>query len=138
MDQVKEIFTNDFKDDFVAFAYAELNKERKLLAPKTYKGYNDRLNALKRYRPVIPFRSITEQFLNDYKYYVAVEEGRSPNGYYQDFATIKKFFKIGIKAGKAKVDPFENFDMDKEETSRHWLEEMELNKLHELLEAPDR
>jgi len=68
-----------------------------------------------------------------YKHYLAVVRKRKPNGYYQDVATIRKFWRIAVAKGEAKMNPFANFDFDKEETHRNWHPKDELLKLYEIL-----
>lgn len=133
-ERVEQIYTNTFGKDFIAFAFEELNNQKGLIADKTYQGYRERLNALKKYRAEIPFNAINYEFLTQYKHYLRVTLKREINGVYQDFATIKKFHRIAQLKGEVKDNPFANFKLEREDTERNWLNETELQRLHEILD----
>ena len=131
-EKVEANYRNNHSNDFVSFAFSELQNEKGSIAYKTYLGYRERLRALKRYKEVIPFNTINHTFLTQYRHSL-IAAGRRPNGYYQDFATIKKFYKLAVIKGLAKGNPFENFKLEKEETVRAWLTKEELQKLFDLM-----
>lgn len=132
-ERIKQRFKNDYSKDFIVFAFEQLNNLKGLIADKTYTGYRQCLINLKNYQGEIPFNQVTVDFLNRYKYYQAVVKKRKANGYYQDFATIRKFCTIAVSMGELKRSPFENFTIDKEDTSRAWHPKEELLKLYSLL-----
>jgi hypothetical protein len=47
----------------------------------------------------------------EYKHYLATVLKRKANGYYQDFATIKKFHRIDQLKGEVNNNPFANFKL---------------------------
>lgn len=131
---VETKYKNDSDTDFISFAFAELKKEKATIATKTYMGYLDRLNYLKRFRSHIPMHEINHQFLIELRQYFHIQ-GRKPNGYYQDFATIKKFHRLAVIRGLAKGNPFENFRLEKEETIKAWLTKEDLKALTAILDS---
>jgi integrase/recombinase XerD len=128
---IDKLFRNENSNDFISFAYSELNLQRSVLSPKTFVGYKDRLDSLRKIKAEIPFNSIDHTFLLNLRYLLASK--RKVNGYYQDFATIRKFYRIAVLKGLAKGDPFKNFKLEKEDTVRSWLTKDEIGKLHALL-----
>ncbi|MCZ8020237.1 MAG: tyrosine-type recombinase/integrase [Cyclobacteriaceae bacterium] len=124
-------FRNKSDTDFLAFAFAELRIQKSLLSYKTYFDYKLRLEALQKYRQSIPFNTINYDFLTAYKFFL-VSKGRKPNGYYQDFACIKKFYRLAVVKNLAKGNPFENFKMEKEDVVKDWLTKDELQKLYRI------
>ena len=130
---IESRYLNDNDDDFIAFAESELKNLRGLISHRTYEGYEDRINALKRYKSYIPINSINYEFLSTYKYDLVTVKKRRANGYYQDFAMIKKFYRIAVIKGMAKGNPFANFKLKKEDTLREFLNKDELLLLHKLL-----
>jgi len=131
-ERIEMRFSNRSGDDFITFALAELENERKLIEFKTYKGYKNRLSNLRKYRATILFNEINHSFLIDLKRYFAAK-GRRPNGYYQDFAVIKKFHRLDVVKGLAAGNPFEQISMEKEETIKAWCTREELLALENLL-----
>jgi len=133
-EKVEARFNNNTGSDFITFALSELEKEKGTREYKTYKGYKNRLENLKKFQETIPFNSITHDFLTTLKQHF-IRKNRKTNGYYQDFAVIKKFYRIAVSKGYAKGNPFENFVMETEDTVRSWLMREELKKLGSLLEG---
>jgi site-specific recombinase XerD len=133
-EKIEQIFTNDYGSDFISFAFRELSEQKGLISDKTYDGYKERLNTLKKYRSEIPFNAINHDFLTRYKHYQRVTKERSINGVYNDFAVIKKFYRIALLKGEATGNPFLHFPLEREITNRNWLTEKELGRLHSLLE----
>ncbi len=131
-EMIERKYLNENDSDFLTFAFAELEREKTLISHKTYIGYKDRLNHLKKYIDPIPFNSINHEFLTTYRYHL-VNNQRKTNGYYQDFATIKKFYRMAVIKGLATGNPFANFKLEKEDTLREWLNKDELKLLHALL-----
>lgn len=131
-EKVESNFLNKNSDDFLSWAQEELQNQKGLIKFSTWKLYEHKLRVLKKYKSVIPFNTINHSFLTTYKLYVA-SQARKPNGYYQDFACIKKFYRIAVLKGLAKGNPFENFKLTKEETVKAWLTKEELLRLFELL-----
>jgi len=132
-EKVEQLFNSEGTAvDFIQWSLDELKNERGSIAYKTYVGYKDRLNQLKEYKPKIMMNEINHEFLVSLRQYFK-RNGRKPNGYYQDFATIKKFHKLAVIKGFAKGNPFENFRLEKEKTVKAWLTKEDLKKLHDLL-----
>lgn len=130
-DKIEARFLNNNGLDFISFALEELEKEKGILSNKTYVGYKNRLVNLKNYQSVIPLNAINHNWLTSFRNHLILN-GRRTNGYYQDFATIKKFYRLAIVKGIAKGNPFENFKLEKEETTKAWLNKEELNMLYSL------
>lgn len=133
-EKVESTFLNRNGDDFLAWAIEELQNQKGIIKFSTWKLYEHKLKVLKKYKSVIPFNTINHSFLTSYKHHVASQE-RKPNGYYQDFACIKKFYRIAVLKGFAKGNPFENFRFTRQETVKAWLTKDELLKLFELLKT---
>jgi site-specific recombinase XerD len=130
-EKVETKFLNNNELDFISFALEELKQQRAMLSPKTYIGYKNRLENLRKIRPILPFNTINYDFLTKLRYQLIISD-RKANGYYQDFATIKKFYRLAVVRGVAKGNPFENFKLEKEETTKAWLTKEELNMLYSL------
>ena len=133
-EKVETKYRNNNGDDFISFALSELQNQKGIIKFSTWKLYEHKLNVLKKYKTVIPFNTINHSFLIAYQHHVASQK-RKPNGYYQDFACIKKFYRIAVMKGLAKGNPFENFRLAKEETVKAWLTKDELLKLLDLLKT---
>lgn len=131
-ERVQAKFNNNTGNDFITFALDELAKEKGTIEFKTYEGYKNRLENLRKFKHDIPFNEINHNFLTTLRQHF-IRNGRKPNGYYQDFAVIKKFYRLAVIKGHAKGNPFEHFTMEKEETIKAWLTRQELLKLEELL-----
>jgi site-specific recombinase XerD len=133
-ERIEQRFLNDHNDDFITFALDELESEKGLISYKTYVGYKNRLENLRKYQSAIPFKTITHTWLTTLRNHFILK-GRSANGYYQDFAAIKKFYRAAVIKGQAKGNPFEHFRLDKEETVKAWLTRDELSRLRDLLDT---
>ena len=132
-ERVEAMFNNDFSKDFIPFLQKELKLQRGLIADKTYVGYQSCIRNLIKYQPEIPFNKISYEWLTQYKHYLVTVKKRKTNGYYQDFATIKKFWHIALTKGEVKSNPFKDFKLQTEETQRNWNPKAELLKLYDLL-----
>lgn len=131
-ERIEAKFNNKSGDDFITFALEELEKERSIIEFKTYQGYKNRLENLRKYKATIAFNELNHSFLISLKRHFALK-GRKPNGYYQDFAAIKKFHRLAVIKGLASGNPFEQFTMEKEETVKSWLNREELIALESLI-----
>ncbi|MBS1489687.1 MAG: site-specific integrase [Bacteroidetes bacterium] len=136
-EKIEAKYRNDNSEDFISFALSELRELKGTIAFKTWKGYENRLENLKKYKTAIPFNTINHTFLTSLKHYLITVKKRKVNGCYQDFACIKKFYRIAVLKGKAKGNPFENFKLSTEETVRAWLTKEELLSLYELLKGEE-
>lgn len=133
-DTIISLFKRENKEGFADFCREELKKEKSTLAWKTYEQYEYCIENLEAYAPGATIHQIDYNFLRKYEYHLSSVKGRVKNGYYHDFATIRKFFKIAIKQGLTNEYPFDNFKFGTEEVKKEWHPEIELKKLEELIE----
>lgn len=133
---VQDHYTRNNDGNFITWAEEELNlRQRGLIAFKTLTGYKRSIRNLKAYRAFISFNAINHTFLQQYRHYLVTVKKRRANGYYQDFAAIKKLHKIAVRDGLAKGNPFKDFALKREETNRNWNTQDELIALFDLLET---
>ena len=95
-EKVESKYHNNNSNDFIPWAFAELQNQKGIIRHSTCKLYEHKLGVRKKYKSEIPFNIIDHSFLTAYKYHVASVLMRKTNGYYQDFACIKKFFRIAV------------------------------------------
>lgn len=95
---IDEIKNNVPRGEFISFFQYELNKDKILLKPGTFKRHQSILNNLKKYKNEIYFTDINVNFISDYKRYF-IKTGRSLNTYYSNLKIIKKYLKRALKSG---------------------------------------
>ncbi|WP_181044084.1 site-specific integrase [Apibacter adventoris] len=95
---VEELKNNVPRGEFISFFQYELNKDKILLKPGTFKRHQSILNNLKKYKNEIYFTDINVNFISDYKRYF-IKTGRSLNTYYSNLKIIKKYLKRALKSG---------------------------------------
>lgn len=132
-ERVIDLYKKGGKNNFISFCREELNKEKGIVAHKTFLQHNSSLNNLEKYSPGVTIHEIDYDFLRKYEYYLKNVKGRVKNGYYHDFATIRKFFKIAAKRGVSNSYPFDQFSFGTKEVEKGWHTLEELDSLYDLL-----
>lgn len=132
-ESIISVYSKHDKNGFVSFCREELEKEKGIISKSTYLQYVGGINNLENYSPGVSIHEIDYDFLRKYEYYLSNVKERAKNGYYHDFATIRKFFKIAIKRGLTNQYPFDNFSFGTEEVEKNWHPENELAKLEKVL-----
>lgn len=132
-DAIISLYKRNNKEGFPQFCKEELKKEKGSLAAKTYEQYEYCIDNLDEYSPGISIHEIDYDFLRKYEYHLRNVKERVKNGYYHDFATIRKFFKIAIKRGMTNEYPFNSFKFGTEEVEKNWHPQNELDELEKLI-----
>ena len=120
---------------FIDFCREEIEVSKGILASSTLKENGYCINNLEKFAPGITFDQIDYMFLQNYQYYMTNTLGKSKNGQFNDFKTIRKFFNIALKKGITKNYPFKTFKFSDEEVEKGFLTTEELKELHKRVMA---
>jgi len=132
IDDFLEDFSNPTaKTDFITFYEYELNKQlvNKQIKASTHRQQMATLMKLKRFKPVLPFYDITEDFLVDFVAHLKVKEGNLPITVHTALKNLKKFLHL---ANKKKINTplnYEQIRVQHHTGTRTFLTAQELNKL---------
>lgn len=120
--------------DFYTYAINKLKVIGNKLAAKTYEDYRYCLDQLHKHTYNLQINEINEAWLAKYlEGYMLNTRGRSRNGIYHDYATIRKFYRLAMKDVLASEDPFINYQWKKEKADIKFLKPQQLLKLKNLL-----
>lgn len=131
LEQIKaEYLGGEDNKSFIQFCRDEIELLKGVQASSTLKENGYCINNLEKYAPGVTFAQIDYNFLQNYRHYMANVLGKSKNGQFNDFKTLRKFFNIAIKKGRTKNYPFKNFSFSDEEVEKNFLTIDELKALH--------
>ena len=94
---------------FIEFCREEIKNSKGILASSTLQENGYCINNLEKFAPGVTFDQIDYIFLQNYQYYMTNTLGKSKNGQFNDFKTIRKFFNVALKKGVTKNYPFKTF-----------------------------
>lgn len=128
---ILNVYSNkEVNSNFVAFARKRLEPERNRLKPNTYKGLEWSIDKLERHHPKVTIYEIDEDWLNNYRNLLIEQLGNKLNTIYNSLSMIRKFMTIAHKKSIIKVNPFDNFSLEKEDIEKNYLTLEELEKIH--------
>jgi integrase/recombinase XerD len=131
-DYVIERYNLGQKDNFIEFCEKELKNMKGMIKPKTYADYADSIKVLKAYRTDIRINEITFDFLKDFEVWLTRIRKRSKNSRAHDFTMIRKFQNIAVRKGLSKVYAFRQFRIQREQGTKEFNDEKELQALIDL------
>jgi integrase/recombinase XerD len=115
-------------NDFIAYAFATLERRKPELAYNTYRGHKSRLQKFKQFRKHIPFNELTPKLLHDYVIFMH-KRGNKIGARETAIKTVRTYVKMALLEGKEFKDPFITFRISKGATHREHLELHELKKM---------
>jgi site-specific recombinase XerD len=136
----EEYLGGEDNKSFIQFCRDEIKNLKGIQASSTLQE-NGYCNNLEKFAPGVTFAQIDYKFLQNYQHYMANVLGKSKNGQFNDFKTLRKFFNIAVKKGKTKNYPFRNFSFSDEEVEKNFLTIEELQAMHAKVinrELPDK
>jgi site-specific recombinase XerD len=130
LELIKREYESGGGNDFISFCREEIENSKGVLASSTLKENGYCINNLESFAPGVTFDQIDYNFLQNYQYYMTNTLGKSRNGQFNDFKTIRKFFNVARKKGLTKSYPFNTFKFSDEEVEKGFLTIDELKELH--------
>jgi site-specific recombinase XerD len=130
LELIKREYEAGGSKSFIEFCREEIKASKSILASSTLRENGYCINNLETFAPGVTFDQIDYIFLQNYQYYMTNTLGKSKNGQFNDFKTIRKFFNIAIKKGVTKNYPFKTFKFSDEEVEKGFLTTEELKELH--------
>lgn len=117
---------------FFEFVSDYQKKESLVLEDTTYKTNLSVIKKLKEYNSNLYFDDITEEWLNEYYFYLSNHLENNSNTANKNMATIKKYVLAAFNAGYMDENPFKNWKIKKGLPSGEYLHEHELQTLMEM------
>lgn len=117
---------------FFEFVYEYQKKESLKLEDSTYRTNLSVIKKLKEYNPNLYFDDITEEWLDEYYFYLSKELENNSNTANKNMATIKKYVLAAFNAGYMDENPFKKWKIKKGLPAGQFLHEDELQALMEL------
>ncbi len=132
---INEYHKGSRNEDFLEFAFTELENLKPGMKRKTHEDYYYSLQNLKEYRPTLSFNEITSELLIHYDVWLKSIKKRNDSSRYHNFTAIRKFINLAISYGLTNNYPFRNFKIrvKSEKAEVIYLTEKEVKKLEELL-----
>lgn len=117
---------------FFEFVFEYQKKESLKLEDSTYRTNLSVIKKLQEYNPNLYFDDITEEWLDEYYFYLSKELENNSNTANKNMATIKKYVLAAFNAGYMDENPFKNWKIKKSLPAGEFLYEDELQALMEL------
>lgn len=117
---------------FFEFVSEYQKKESLKLEDSTYKTNLSVIKKLQEYNPNLYFDDITEEWLDEYYFYLSKELENNSNTANKNMVTIKKYVLAAFNAGYMDENPFNNWKIKKGLPAGEFLYEDELKALMEL------
>lgn len=131
-------FLEDFnnptaKTDFITFYEKELSKqlENKQIKPSTHRQQKTTLTKLKKFKSVIPFYELDEDFVTDFTAFLRTKEKNLPITIHTSLKNIKKFVHLANKKRINTPLSYEQIKVKAPKGMRTFLSSPELKKLFE-------
>lgn len=127
---VQEYTNPSSRMDFCSFWQVEMENEKDKLKPGTYRQQMSVLQKLKKYKPVVYFYEIDNDFISKIENYLKVKMGNSDNTVASFIKSFKKYLHIANKRGI--ITPVLHYDIKRASftTSREFLLPNEIVKLY--------
>ncbi len=122
-------------ENFLEFAYKELELLKPKLAKKTYLDYYYSLKNLEEFNAELTFDDLSYRFLTRFEVWLKAVKHRNQNSRVRNFTAIRKFLNLAINYGLTKNYPFRQFKFSGKRVEREHLTEIELTKLQELFDS---
>ena len=128
------VYNNDNYGSVSFYEYIEylIRKRETTLAPDTIDFYKKQLSKLRRFRPVLTFGEVTEEFLYSYRDYMINDLANKLITQYKCLEFIKRVFNQAWKEDKIKTNPFKNFPIKRLKGTTEHLTLDELTTLNNL------
>lgn len=117
--------------DFVKFFEAELEKQKNILKPGTYRQQLSVLSKIRTYKSQIYFYEINEQFVNDFKAYCKAKLKNTENTISTTIKSFKKYLHLAETTGIRCNISFSDIKNKSFKGNRTFLEFEEIQKLDE-------
>lgn len=133
LDSFIEDYTNpSSKLDFIKFYKNELTKQldNKVISLSTWKQQNATLEKLKRFKKVVLFYELDEDFIDAFKAYLKTKENNLPNTIYTALKNVKKYLRIAAKKRINMPLDLDNLKVKTIKGNRTFLTAEEINKLY--------
>jgi len=134
------IFKNEFlnghtRGDFILFFQECLKEDRSKLADGTRGRYQSVLAKLKQFKKEIPFNSINDKFVNEFRNFLKFTLGNMDTTINSNLMPVKKYLIRARKSGiKFPMDPYDIM-VGNTNGNRTYLNASELKKIYELYMA---
>jgi len=116
---------------FTDYILGYLNENKVRLRAESWWSYKSQITKLLKFKSEIQFSDLTEQFINDYHYYMLNTLGNNENTASKSLRSLRTFVNISLRYGYIKNNPFKFITIKKVDGKRDFLSLEELNKLSE-------
>jgi site-specific recombinase XerD len=120
----------EIKDSFYAFAEEEIKRLEKP-SPETIRSYKSYISKTKKYKPVLKFGEINQNFIEKYRAHM-IASGNKLNTYHKALAWLRTICKRAREKGLMYNNPFEHIKLRREPGTREYLTMQDLEKLENL------
>jgi site-specific recombinase XerD len=130
---LKQALENNHNDSFIAFARAQLCKEKNLSEGTKIK-YTKAINTFAEFaKGDVTFAQLNNRLIDDFDFYL-ISEKLIANTRKNYFKTLTKYSRLAVRYGMLDYNknPFLDKKITKEKTTRHSLNDVELKKLENL------
>lgn len=117
--------------DFVAFWDQEMERQKDMLKPGTYRQQMTMLQKLKDYKGVVLFKDINEDFITGIKKHFKKKLRNQDNTIASFMKSFKKYLHIAEKRGIITPMPYEDIQVKSFKSDRTYLNAVELRNLNE-------
>lgn len=126
-----DLFDTD-SDNFIKFCYEYLDQISTSIGEGTYSKRKGMIKKIENYDPSVSFNQITPEWLRQYSSHLRDEYNNGPGTIKKNMDTMRLFFRVAMRQGKASQDPFEHFKLPTYYPEITFLSEKELKKLTKL------
>lgn len=122
----------DTSESFIGFARKHLEEIESSLAHGTWLRRKGILDKIEKYDPYVTFNKITPEWLRQYASHCRDYYNNGPGTIKKAMDTIRLFYRVGIRKGLTREDPFEHYKAPVHYPVISFLSEPELKKLIKL------
>ncbi|MDE6270288.1 MAG: site-specific integrase [Muribaculaceae bacterium] len=122
-------------NNFLQYCWRHLDALGNALRSETRRHHTAALRKLESYNADLDFRDITPDFLRIYAAHLRDKHNNTPGTIRKNMCVIRMHYYAAMRAGLAKINPFEAYKVPQAEPVVIFLTEQELNLLIELFKA---
>lgn len=125
----------DDSDRFLPFARQYLRDTSTSIAFGTYLRRKGILDKIEKYDPNVTFNLMTPEWLRQYAAHCRNEFNNGPGTIKKNMDTIRLFYRVAIRMGKTRNDPFDHYKAPTHHPSVSFLKENEFKKMIRFLHS---
>lgn len=123
------------EQDFLLWAKTILPDVSKDMQPGTIRHYKTFITKISEFQNQIYFSDIDKNFIERFEYWMKTEKGNSVNTIANGHKFLKKFLKLALIHGHLQINPYDQYKVKKQKTTRPHLTQSEVSLFLDLFKS---